>query len=185
MHRRSAIHSSVRVVSRRRRAAMRTFRGSPLRRPCRRQILLAGGNPFAKMPASRWGHDGHTRYRASGWSTAYTPAMQPLFAPASISTAGTTRPNRSEPSSVRRDGVSPAGIVERSGKGPDAGLFPYLAVSQVFKPKPHFITRLPITGPAPAAPYPHLDPLYTPCSQPPVSPLYCNSRGYTGGLQGV
>ena len=40
------------------------------------RILLAGGNPFAKVPASRWGHDGHTRYRASGWSMAYTPAMQ-------------------------------------------------------------------------------------------------------------
>ena len=59
----------------------------------------------------------------------------PDFAPASISTAGTTRPNRSEPSSVQRDGVSPAGIVERSGNGPGAAWSPYLAVSQALKPR--------------------------------------------------
>ena len=40
---------------------MRTFRGSPLRRPCRRQNLLAAGNPFATVPASRWGHHGHSQ----------------------------------------------------------------------------------------------------------------------------
>ena len=37
---------------------------------------------------------------------------------------------------VRRGRVSSAGIVERSGKGPDAGPSPYPAVSQVFKPQP-------------------------------------------------
>jgi hypothetical protein len=48
--------------------------------PCQRQKLHAGGDPLARMPASRWGRDGHTRSRASGWSTAYTPAMQPTAA---------------------------------------------------------------------------------------------------------
>ena len=27
-------------------------------------VCLREGNPFAKVPASRWGHDEHTRYRA-------------------------------------------------------------------------------------------------------------------------
>jgi hypothetical protein len=46
--------------------------------PFRRQKLVTVGNPFAKMPASRRGYDWYTRYMVSGWSTAYSPAMQPL-----------------------------------------------------------------------------------------------------------
>jgi hypothetical protein len=69
-----AMHSSITAVSRRKRAAMWTFVRSPL--PCRGLNLLAAGDPFASMAASRRGHDWYTRYKASGWSTAYTPAVQ-------------------------------------------------------------------------------------------------------------